>query len=222
LLPALLTKNKMKHIQTLSLIIVIGILISACGGTSAVSTVDPASIQSTVAAAAFTLMAETQAALPTTTPIPPTETLTQTPLPTNTPVVLATETLASLPTTQVAAPNTPTAVPDTATDECNKPISGFSGPETTIRVVNNTGQPIGVWLQVGKTPFGDCGYAVIPPIQPGGDYSFLAPQGCYAAGAWTTGDKKLTIDNVRYPLCINNSDKWTLVIKKDIIYLNPP
>ncbi len=203
----------MKHFNTRALIIVIGILVSACSAPSA-PTVDPLSIQSTAEAAAHTRIAETQAALPTFTSIPPTETSTQTPAPTDTPV--------SLPTTP-AAPNSPTAVPDTSGNaECNKPISGFSGPEATIRIVNNTGQPIGVWFQVGKTPFGDCGYASIPPLKPGADYSFLAPQGCYAAGAWTTGEKKLTIDNVRYPLCVNNSDKWTLVIKKDLIYLNPP
>jgi len=211
----------MKHIQPLSIIIAIGILVSACGAP-ATPTVDPASIQSTAEAAAFTRIAETQAALPTFTPIPLTETLTQTPLPTDTPIALATETPASLPTTQVA-PASPTAIPDTSgNDECNKPITGFSGPETTIRIVNNTGEPIGVWFQVSKTPFGDCGYAAIPPLKAGDGYSFQAPQGCYAAGAWTTGDKKFTIDNVRYPLCVNNSDKWTLVIKKDIIYINPP
>jgi hypothetical protein len=195
----------MKFLQTRSVIILVGIFVGACGA-QATPTTDPVKLQNTAAAAASTLIAETQAAILTSTPIPP----TKTPTPTDTPV--------PLPTTS------PTAIPTntTSTDECNKPISGFSGPETTILVVNNTGQPIGVWFQVGKTAFGECGYASIPPLKPGDSYSFSAPQGCYAAGAWTTGERKFTIDNVRYPLCVNNTDKWTLIIKRDIIYLNPP
>ena len=198
-------RQTMKLFRTQLLIIVIGIFVSACG-TPTIPTVDPVSIQSTAAAAAQTMIVETQAAIPTSTPIPPTET----PTPTDTPVLV--------PTTSPTAVSTNTS----SSDECNKPISGFSGPETTILVVNNTGQPIGVWFQVGKTSFGECGYASIPPLKPGESYSFSAPQGCYAAGAWTTGERKFTIDNVRYPLCVNNTDKWTLIIKKDIIYLNPP
>jgi hypothetical protein len=195
----------MKLFRTLSSFIVIGIFVSACS-TPTVPTVDPLSIQNTAAAAAQTLTAETQAAIPTPTAIP----MVETPTPTDTQVTLPTTSPTILPT------NTSNG------DECNKPISGFSGPETTIQVVNNSGQPIGVWFQVGKTAFGECGYASIPPLKAGDAYSFSAPQGCYATGAWTTGERKFRIDNVRYPLCVNNTDKWTLIIKKDIIYLNPP
>jgi hypothetical protein len=216
-------KNKKTQFLISAVLTVSTALFSACTAASTVSpTQNPADFQNTAIAAAFTLLAETQAAVPTYTPVPPTETPTQTPIPTNTPVTLITETSISSPTIQVVA-ILPTATPDASNkDECNKPISGFSGPGTTIRVVNNSGLPIAVWFQVVKTAFGDCGYAIIPPLAPGADYSFNVPQSCYAAGAWTTGEKKLTIDHVQYPLCANNPDKWTLVIKKDLITLESP
>ncbi len=198
------------------IVVIIGALIfSACAASpAALPTLNPIDLQSTAFAAAFTLIAETQAAIPTVTPIPPTETLTPTSQPANTPIVLATETSITL---------LPATAPTTSNpDECNKPISGFSGPETTIRVVNSTGQPIAVWFQVVKTAFGDCGYVVIPPLAAGADFSFKIPQSCYATGAYTTGEKKITFDNVQYPICANNPDKWTLVIKKDFTSLESP
>jgi len=201
----------MNRLKTLSTIIITAIFISSCGA-EATPTISPVDVQNTAVAGAFTMVAETQAAIPTATPLPPTETPTQTLVPTNTP-------LAS-PTLEVAF--TPTAASNAGGDPCNAPLGSTSGPQTRIRIANETGQPIGVWFYLTKTSFGECGYASIPPINKGGDYFLAIAQGCYAAGAWTTGDKKFTIDNVRYPLCANNTDKWTLHITRDEIYLTPP
>lgn len=202
----------MSRLKTLSTItITIAIFISACGA-EAVPTINAVDVQNTAVAGAFTLVAQTQAAIPTITPLPPTETPTQTPLPTDTP-------LAS-PTLEVTF--TPASASNPGGDPCNAPLSGTSGAKTTVRIANETGQPIAMWFYLSKTPFGECGYASIPPLAKGSDYFLSIPQGCYAAGAWTTGDKKFTIDNVRYPLCANNSDKWTLHITRNEIYLTPP
>ncbi|MEP7135617.1 MAG: hypothetical protein ABI904_11860 [Chloroflexota bacterium] len=213
-----------KHL--LYILLIIGTLIfSACAASpTALPTINPNDVQSTAFAAASTLVAETQAAIPTVTPIPPTETLTPTSLPTNTAIVLATETSISLlPTTTEITSSLPTIAPTASNpDECNKPISSYSGPGTTIRVDNRTGLSIAVWFQVVKTAFGDCGYVVIPPLAAGADFSFKVPQSCYATGAYTTGEKKITFDNVQYPICANNPDKWTLVIKKDFTSLESP
>jgi hypothetical protein len=208
----------MKHILFFTLTLFIGISISACGAAPATPTLSMEQVQGTAAAAAYTVIAQTQASMPTDTAIPPSETLTQTPLPTETLLPTATETLGTPPTIS----GSPTPASGVSADECNKPLSSFSGPEAYILIANKTGQPIQAWFLVNKTPFGDCGYVTVPPIPAGGDYAFNAPLGCYSAGAWTTGNKKFTIDNVRYPLCANNTDKWTLTVTKDTIFLAPP
>jgi len=58
-------------------------LLSACGPEPE-PTMSAEEVQGTAVAAAWTMVAETQAAIPTATPIPPTETPPPTPIPTNT------------------------------------------------------------------------------------------------------------------------------------------
>ena len=59
------------------------LFLSACG-TPAEPTISAEEVQGTAVAAAMTMVAQTQAAIPTATPIPPTDTPAPTPLPTNT------------------------------------------------------------------------------------------------------------------------------------------
>src|SRR5512133_1862492 len=77
----------MKQFVFSSLMIVLVLTISACGAQP-VPTVSAADVQHTAEAAAFTMVAQTQVALPTDTVMPPTEIPTQTPLPTDTPIAL--------------------------------------------------------------------------------------------------------------------------------------
>src|SRR6266487_6775374 len=80
----------MKCFSSLTLILMLALIISACGTRvpQATPTVDVVGIQSTMAAAAFTMVAETQSAIPTATPPPPTATpndlSADTPAPTDT------------------------------------------------------------------------------------------------------------------------------------------
>lgn len=71
-----------KIIPTLALLAVI---LSACGGQPAEPTLSPEQVQGTAISAALTMVAMTQAAIPTNTPLPPTEAPSPTPLPTYTP-----------------------------------------------------------------------------------------------------------------------------------------
>ncbi len=86
----------MKRIFIPTLFLVTALLISACGAQPA-PTAAPIDFQGTVAAAAFTVIAETQAAIPTATPIPPTATFTDTPLPTLTSIPLPSTGVTSTP-----------------------------------------------------------------------------------------------------------------------------
>ena len=108
MLPELLTmtthkKGMMKKLTVLFSVLAISALITGCGGGEpAVPTLSVADVQSTAVSAAFTIVAETQAAIPTNTPLPPTETPTSTPAATNTPV--------PLPTLESTLTNTPASV----------------------------------------------------------------------------------------------------------------
>jgi hypothetical protein len=120
-----------------------------------------ADVQGTAMAAAMTMVAETQAAIPTATPIPPTEAPTATPFPTNTAIPLnivqptqsiATQSINILPT------NT-TAASVGASDPCNQPLTSWDGESARVRIVNNT-KPKGhvvIALGFSTTAFGQCG-----------------------------------------------------------------
>ena len=126
------------------------LLISACG-PEPVPTMSAEDVQGTAVAAAWTMVAETQAAIPTNTPVPPTETPSPTALPTNTtvPLVVATLPLAAEPTATTAS----------SVDECNKLLqSSAAGPTAPIKIINETKAPINLSLFLNKTVFGECGY----------------------------------------------------------------
>src|SRR5215207_11529720 len=132
MLSKLLTNRRqsqhMKQFKFPSLVAAIALIISACA-PEAVPTINAADVQSTAMAAAFTMVAQTQAAIPTETPLPPTETPTQTPLPTDTPVSLPT-----LETTATTAPVGGAPASGATVDPCsNRGLSGPQGKETVIR-----------------------------------------------------------------------------------------
>lgn len=154
-------------------IAILSLLLSACGGTTpAQSTTNPQDIQSTAVAAAFTIVAETEAAKPTQTAVPPTET----PLPpTDTPVPPPTaEPLTASPT---AIPSQPAASGPTA-DPCNKPLSSWQGPSATLNIVydyspqtKNDKVVVSLWV---RTDQGECGFLYNLSSGPVGQYSAVA------------------------------------------------
>jgi hypothetical protein len=77
-----------RNVLITSLVLIL--LASACA-PQGTPTANPADIQNTAIAAAATMVAQTLAAVPTATPLPPTETASPIPLPTNTPVPLPTQ-----------------------------------------------------------------------------------------------------------------------------------
>jgi hypothetical protein len=195
------------------LIILLGgiFLISACGPAPE-PTMSPEDIQGTAVAAAMTMVAETQAAIPTATPIPPTDIPSPTPLPTNTvpPLEVLTQPFVAQPTATTAA----------NTDECNRVLTSPDGPKTTLLISNKTGAPIGITIGLLKTVFGECGYLYY--IIPKNDSTRVeVPQGCWWAYTYVNDPKQpTTVQGGGY--CINNSDKWTLIVRRENIILNPP
>lgn len=198
----------MKFFKILAITIVLTTILSACGaGQPQVPTISPEEVQGTAISAASTMVAQTQAAIPTNTPLPPTATFTFTPVFTDTPVASPT-----LAVTLTSAP--PTANPNV--DPCStRVLAPERGRETVIRVVNKTRQPVQVSLYLNETAsHGECGYRGFN-LARNSDivYSDLV-QGCYDIWAWSTGNDPFQTYGAG---CINNPDKWTFEITEAVI-----
>ena len=202
----------MKAFSILTLLLISMLIFSACGtGATPPPTLSPVDIQSTAAAVAFTMVAETQAAIPTATPVPPTETPTNTPLPTNT--------VPPLP-----ADVTLTPVPDSnagGADPCVNKVMPTSLPGETVkvRVNNSTKATLSFSIYLNQTtPQGECGYRT---------YTIAAEQplvindlveGCYTLWAWNPDPEGYFIVT-NGTNCLNTSDNWVFDISTGSIRL---
>lgn len=209
------------------------LLASACA-PQATPTMNPADVQQTAQAAAFTMVAETQLAMPTAT-VPPTATPTS--APTNTPPplpTLNTQGTQVTPGTQVA-PTTgtgagailPTALPaftsqaplqpppassgsssSTTEGNCNQPLTSWQGPTANFSIVNQS-KPQGtiVLSMFVQSDLNQCGYLII------NGNSFSGPVGQYSAGAFITGKQ-----NFKAFGGFNITEgSWKIVVKNDSI-----
>ncbi|HXF84321.1 MAG TPA: hypothetical protein VNK49_02950 [Anaerolineales bacterium] len=191
-------------------VVLVGMLISACGA-QATPTINPVDVQNTAVAAAFTMVAETQAAIPTNTPIPPTETPSPTPPPTETPIALPT----------LAATLTPTtAASSSGGDPCATRVLSWSpkGKPTTIEIVNSTRATVIVSLYLNETPdHFECGYRSYTLGSRGSVTISDLVYGCYNIWAFTNDPKQNPQVNASGYGCINNPDKWTFEISQSSI-----
>ena len=206
----------MKRLSILTLLVVATLIVSACGGEPAAPTMSAVDVQNTANAAALTMIADTQAAIPTDTPVPPTETATQTPLPTDTllpsPTLNVTLTFTSAPTSSNAGGGDPCA---------NRVLAPKKGRETIIRVVNDTKVPVTVSMYLNETAsHGECGYRSIQLAKNSDIVYDDLVQGCYNLWAWSNDNK--TPFNVNGYGCINNPDKWTFEVRDNTIKFTGP
>jgi uncharacterized protein YceK len=201
----------MKWFSILSLLIMIALITGGCG-TKATPTVNTVDIQSTVAMVALTMVAQTQAAIPTATPPPPTATITDTPAPTETflPLPTAGETLS-------AAPNGNSG----AGDPCvNKVMPAtLQGETVKIRINNTTKAALAISVYLNQSaPQGQCGYRVYN-IDPQGSLVINdLVQGCYTLWAWNPDPKGYFIVT-NGTNCIDTSDTWVFSISTSSIKL---
>jgi len=200
----------MKRFSFLSLLLMISLIVSACR-TQATPTPVAIDLQGTIAAAAFTVVAETQAAIPTSTP-PPTATITDTPAPTNT--------LPPLPPPGV----TFTPVPNGnsgAGDPCiNKVMpEPLQGKPIRMRIDNSTKAKVSVSVNLNQTvPNGQCGYRSYT-IDPGQNIVLNnLVEGCYTLWAWDPDPANYFIVT-NGTNCLNTSDSWVFGISTSSIKL---
>ena len=197
---------KTKRLAVVSALMAASMLASACGAEET-PTLTVEDVQSTAVSAAFTIVAETQAAIPTNTPLPPTETTTSTPLPTDTPI--------PLPTLAVTATNT--TGNSSGVDPCATRVLGQpQGKATIIRIENKTKSPVTVSLYLNETAsHNECGYRGYNLSKFGSVVISDLVFGCYNLWAWST-DPKNAFNASGYG-CINNPDKWTFEITEATI-----
>ena len=177
----------MKNIWMLFVIAVF--VLTACGPAPE-PTMSPADVQGTAMAAAMTMVAETQAAIPTATPIPPTEAPTETPLPTNTVTPLDISTPTPAQVINVLPTNT-TAPSVGSNDPCNAPLTTWEGESAKLWLRNNTKPHGSVILALGfTTNMGECG---IISASFDGDTSITVPIGSFWASAFVTGKKDFKV-----------------------------
>lgn len=164
--------------------------LTACG-SEAEPTISAAEVQGTAVAAALTMVAETQAAIPTATLLPPTEAPSATPFPTNTvaPLVLTSPTQAQA--LAVVPTNTPVPASGSGNDPCNQPLTTWEGESAQMRLQNNT-KPKGVVTAslFFRTSLGQCGYI---GTQFSGTTTLTVPVGTFSAGAFVDGPKDFKI-----------------------------
>ncbi len=205
----------MRHIQTFPLLIILALLVSSCGAPAA-PTISAADVQTTAVAAAHTLVAQTQAAIPTNTAIPPTEAPTQAAVPTDTPVLfntLAADTLvSSLPTLQPTA----TVQSGSGADPCNAALAANpDGRPTKIKIVNRTNGPIVASLYLNLTPFGVCGFRGYNLSKGGAVTITDLVYGCYNVSVFVN-DPKNPSKAFGYG-CINNPDLWIFEVHPESV-----
>jgi len=189
---------------------VVLIMILAACAPQAAPTMNAADVGRTAEAAAFTMVAETQAAMPTNTVIPPTATESPTAIPTLTSIASPTLEAASLVVTPSEIPTLaplPTATNSIASTfaDCQKTLTSWNVPTVNFTVMNET-KPQGkvvlsLWV---LTELGECGYLA--------DQS-QGPVGNYSAAAFVDGKQSFKV----FGGFTIKEGNWDIIIRNDAI-----
>ncbi len=182
--------------KALTLSIVLLVILSSCTA-QATPTTNPVDTQHTAEAMASTIIAQTQAAVPSPTLVPPSETPTLTPLPSGTP--LASPTLLATLSPQASATNQ---------DACNKTLTVWEGPSANFDIVyeykpqgKKDNVVLSLWV---STSLGECGFLA--------DVSH-GPAGQYTAVAFVNGKKDFKVSGSFYI----REGNWTLIVRNESI-----
>jgi hypothetical protein len=191
-------------------------LLAACGAP-ATPTMSPADVQATAFSSASTMVALTEAAIPTATPLPPTSTPTATLAVTNTIQAPPTSATLSLPPT--LAPTKPAG----GTDTCIKPLNlGEAGPTSPVVIHNESGGSLNLSLNLWKpNAFGQCGALSYSNVAKGATISVQLPGGSWFAYAWISLKGGSSEASGSFVIQQGFEEKQNLIIDKDVITLRP-
>jgi len=197
--------------KILPILLALTILLSACTPQGTPTTA-PADVQNTAVAAAWTMVALTQIAMPTATPLPPTETPAPTSLPTFPPEPLVIPTLEPL--------ILPTATSSSSEDNCLHPLDmKAAGRTNPMRIENQSGGVI-QWLSLNlaTNAFGQCGALSYNNIPIGGKQVIELPIGTWYAYAGV--NYKNGTSSTPYGVFVirpGDYDLLRIIVKKDTI-----
>jgi hypothetical protein len=196
------------------ILLILAVFLTACGAQGT-PTMAPVDVQNTAVAAAWTMVAATQLAIPTATPLPPTETPSPTPLPTFT--LQPIEALPTLPPLSL-----PTATSAASDSNCLKPLNmGEAGVTSPVRIENFSGgtlTSVSLNLIEGTNKFGQCGAVSVTNIGPNATKTLQLPKGTWWVYAWITY-KDGTTGNASGSFVLNVAyeDMVSIVVKKEVI-----
>lgn len=200
----------MKHFsiftQVLAQALVITLIISACGA-GVTPTANAIDLPGTISAAGSTVIAETQAAIPTATPLPPTA------IPTDTPALLPTFPPApSLDATTFVV--TPAGISSTKNPCINQVLPApLVGAPIKIRIDNPTKATLNVSVYLLQNgPGTQCGYRsyTLAPGQPLVINDLV--EGCYTVWAWNPDPKDYFMVTNGTSCLDTSSTSWTFDI----------
>ena len=202
-------------------ILALSLLLSACGAIESAPTtptISPEDIRATADVLVYDMLTQTQAAMPTNTPVPPTN--TPLPLPTATITLVPTQSnLGGTPTISAAltSPSSVVVVPTNTSASSSvyacteKPLTGWTGESAQITVSNYVSETTANVFLCIVTEDNEAGYINIPVVNTN---SADVPMGCYSATAWVDGKKDF---NASTTFCINNAVNVDLVIEENRI-----
>ncbi len=204
----------MKRFSILTQLLLVALLTSACGAKVVTPTAQAIDLQGTIAAAAFTSVAQTQTAIPTATPLPPT------PIHTDTPALLPTFPPAPTIDATLLAP-TPGGISSTE-DPCIHQVlpASLVGDPIRIRIDNQTKATLNVSVYLQQNgPGTQCGYRAytLAPTQSLVINDLVV--GCYTVWAWNP-DPQGYFMVTNGTSCLNTSStSWTFDISTNGIRL---
>jgi len=199
--------------KILPIVLTLTVFLAACAPKTA-PTMAPADVQGTAVSAAWTMVAATQAAIPTATPLPPTSVPSPTSLPTFTPEPLL------VPTLQPLILSTATIAAAAAASDPNNCLKSLdvntAGPLKNVSIENQTPSQVNLSLNLYKVnPFGQCG-SMSYTLGKGVSRQIQIPTGYWFAYSWilnppSTGSHSFYISPSK------STGSLRLIIKKDVI-----
>ncbi len=174
----------MKYSSILTLVLTIILLTSACGTkTAPPPTISVADMQMTAAALAATMIAQTQATIPTATLPPPTETGMDLPIPT--------DTFLPLPASEVTPTPVQISNPVSENDCIYKAMPGtLEGYPIKIRLSNLTKAALTISAYLHQAaPQAQCGYRIYTVEAQQAIVITDLVEGCYSIWAWNPDPK---------------------------------
>ena len=194
--------------KVLPLILGLAVLLVACG-PKATPTMDAASVNATALAMAYTMSAQTQAAIPT---------ATATTLPTATFTPPPTATIMSFPTLASTATK-----PPAGEGPCwHSMMPDPPGRKFIARIWNTNKAPVSGNVCLYQDRSGNKVTGVVGiSLGRNADTILSLPQGCYSAFFWIN-DPKTPSQASGDGLCANNADKWTFKIGPNSVIMLAP